>query len=86
MAELYPAFKELIDGLVKENSELKAVVTAIGERIAATEQKYASAMELQGRTFRDIITLSALPVAKKEEILAEYRRIDEAGENERKAW
>lgn len=77
VSELYPAFKELIEGLVKENAELKEIVMGIGARIEETERRHAAAMVLQGKTFKDIITLAALPAAKKEEILSEYKRIEE---------
>lgn len=75
VADLYPAFKELVDKLVGENNELKQLITEIGKRVASTENRHAAEMKLQGETFRDIITLSALPAGKKAEILDSYRAI-----------
>ena len=46
--------------------------------MAETEKRHAAEMKLQGETFRDIITLSALPVGKKTELMEKYRLIENA--------
>lgn len=75
VATLYPAFKELVDKLIAENADLKRLVTEVGARVSTTENRHAAELKLQGETFRDIITLSALPAGKKAEILDGYRDI-----------
>ena len=67
--------KALVDKLVKENTELKELVSRVGDNVAETESRHAAELALQGETFRDIITLAALPAGKKEEILDKYRSI-----------
>lgn len=76
VAGIYPQFTALIDKLVSENAELKELVESVGCYVKETEQRHASAMELQGATFKDMILLSALPAAKKSEILENYRVIE----------
>ena len=48
----------------------------MGARVEETEKLHAAEMKLQGETFKDIITLSSLPVGKKNEILEKYRVIE----------
>ena len=55
---------------------MKETVTKMSEQVAETEKRHAAEMKLQGETFKDIITLSALPVGKKTEILEKYRVIE----------
>ena len=76
VAAMYPKFEELITALTAENREIKEQVTKMGMRVAETEKRHAAEMKLQGETFRDIITLSALPVGKKTEIMEKYRMIE----------
>lgn len=78
VAAMYPKFEALVTALTEENREMKAQVTKMGETVAETEKRHAAEMKLQGETFRDIITLSALPVGKKNEILEKYRLIENA--------
>lgn len=78
VAAMYPKFEALVTALTEENREMKAQVTKMGETVAETEKRHAAEMKLQGETFRDIITLSALPVGKKNEILEKYRMIENA--------
>jgi len=80
VSAMYPKFEELVRALTDENRQMKEQVTKMGEQVAETEKRHAAEMRLQGETFRDIITLSALPVGKKNEILEKYRMI-ENGEN-----
>lgn len=79
VSTMYPKLEALIGNLTAENREMKEQVTKMGETVAETEKRHAAEMKLQGETFKDIITLSALPVAKKNEILEKYRVI-ESGE------
>ena len=58
---------------------MKETVAKMSEQVAETEKRHAAELKLQGETFKDIITLSALPVGKKTEILEKYRVI-ESGE------
>ncbi|MBR2460897.1 MAG: hypothetical protein IKB34_06685 [Clostridia bacterium] len=75
VTRLYPAFRELIQGLSRENAEMRALISDIGSRIEQTEKQHSAELALQGATFRDIISLSALPASKKAEILENYRSI-----------
>ncbi len=76
VSAMYPKFESLITALTDENREMKEQVTKMGETVAETEKRHAAEMKLQGETFKDIITLSALPVGKKNEILEKYRMIE----------
>ena len=78
VASMYPKFEALVTALTDENREMKDQVTKMGETVAETEKRHATEMRLQGETFKDIITLSALPVAKKNELLEKYRMIENA--------
>ena len=79
VATMYPKVETLIKTISEENREMKETVTKRSEQVAETEKRHAAEMKLQGETFKDIITLSALPVGKKTEILEKYRII-ESGE------
>ena len=82
VSTLYPAFCELVNKISAENAELKQLIVDVGARLEATEGRHAAEMKLQGETFRDIISLSALPVGKKVEILENYRTIMQEGERD----
>ena len=79
VSAMYPKIEALIGDLTEENRQMKEQVAKMGEQVAETERRHAAEMKLQGETFKDIITLSALPVGKKNEILEKYRVI-ESGE------
>ena len=85
VAELYPAFKALVNELVTENADLKKLITDVGDKLSATESRHAAEMRLQGKTFRDIIALSCLPAGQKAEILDEYRTLMTEAEREKTA-
>ena len=76
VAAMYPKFEDLVTTLTDENREMKEQVTRMGMQVAETEKRHAAEMKLQGETFRDIITLSALPVGKKTELMEKYRLIE----------
>lgn len=78
VAAMYPKFEALVTALTDENREMKEQVTRMGMQVAETEKRHAAEMKLQGETFRDIITLSALPVGKKTELMEKYRLIENA--------
>lgn len=80
VSELYPEFAALVEKTISRSEELKALVTDIGGRLESTEKRHASALRLQGETFKDMISLSALPASKKFEILENYRVIELEGE------
>ena len=79
VATMYPKVETLVNTLTEENRAMKETVAKMSEQVAETEKRHAAEMKLQGETFKDIITLSALPVGKKNEILEKYRVI-ESGE------
>lgn len=76
VAEIYPQFAACIEKLMSEDQRLCELVTQLRERVDEFEGKHARAMALQGATFKDIISLSALPASKKSEILENYRVIE----------
>ena len=76
VATMYPKVETLVNTLAEENRAMKETVTKMSEQVAETEKRHAAEMKLQGETFKDIITLSALPVGKKNEILEKYRVIE----------
>lgn len=80
VAELYPEFAALTQKAIEQSEELKALVTDMGGRLASNEKRHAAALRLQGETFKDMISLSALPASKKFEILENYRVIELEGE------
>ena len=76
VATMYPKVETLVNTLTEENRAMKETVAKMSEQVAETEKRHAAEMKLQGETFKDIITLSALPVGKKNEILEKYRVIE----------
>ena len=75
VAEMYPKLREYFEKLSRENAALTERIDNVGKRVEETERAHAAELKLQGETFRDIITLSALPVGKKTEIMEKYRLI-----------
>ena len=79
VAAMYPKMEAAFCEFSEKQAALSEKIDAVGARVEETERAHAAEMKLQGETFKDIISLSALPVGKKNEILEKYRVI-ESGE------
>ena len=76
VAAMYPKIESMFSEFAEKQAALSEKIDIVGARVEETERVHAAEMKLQGETFKDIITLSALPVGKKNEILEKYRVIE----------